>query len=376
MSQPHVYQAALLRQQAEIVLTGWGMAADIAAQTAELMIETDLLGIDSHGISMLPHYHKLLKAKMWHPEARAKIVGETPVTAVVDGCHSLGHATSMLAMELAVKKAKTLGMGAVVVRHSNHFGAAGLYARYAAAQGMIALVTSTTRGRLLVPTGAQWPVLGTNPIAFSAPATKNSDFVLDMATTTVAANKIKVYDFHDKTLPAGWVVDDKGDTVTDSKIGMDYVFQQFAGGLTPLGGQEENGGHKGYGLAMMAQILAGPLADAAFGATRAEGGMPNIGHFFLAIDPKAFRAENEFEHDLDEIIDTLHATPPSDAEQPVLVAGEPENQRHRQRSQDGIPLPLALINQLREICQQEGFVCLLDEAQSGSQPVVKEPSWN
>jgi len=361
MSASATYQAALLRQQAEIILKGWGMADDMAEQTAELMVETDLLGIDSHGISMLPHYHKLLKAEMWHPHARAKIVGETPVTAVIDGCHSLGHATSMLAMETAVGKARTLGMGAVVVRNSNHFGAAGLYARHAARQGMIALVTSTTRGRLLVPTGAQWPVLGTNPIAFAAPAAKNDDFVLDMATTTVAANKVKVYDFHNKPLPAGWVVDDKGDTVTDSQRGMDFVFQQFAGGLTPLGGQQENGGHKGYGLAMMAQILSGPLADAAFGATRQEGGMPNIGHFFLALDPKAFRGEQGFETSLDEIIDTLHATPPSEESAPVLVAGEPENQCHRQRSLEGIPLPPALLTQLRDLCRQEGFDYLLEE---------------
>ncbi len=101
------------------------MDPTIAAQTAELMIETDLLGIDSHGISMLPHYHKLLKAEKWHPAARAKIVSQTPVIAVIDGCDSLGHATAMLAMQTAIDKAKKLGMGAAAVRNSNHFGAAG-----------------------------------------------------------------------------------------------------------------------------------------------------------------------------------------------------------------------------------------------------------
>lgn len=362
MSQPLTYQAALLRQQAEIILTGWGMDSAIAAQTAELMIETDLLGIDSHGISMLPHYHKLLKAEKWHPTARAKIVSETPVIAVIDGCDSLGHATAMLAMQTAVEKAKKLGMGAAAVRNSNHFGAAGLYARYAASQGMIALVTSTTRSRMLVPTGAQSPVLGTNPIAFAAPARKNDDFVLDMATTTVAANKVKVYDFHDKPLPQGWVVDEHGEAVTNSSLGMDYVFQHEQGGLTPLGGLEQTGGHKGYGLAMMAQILSGPLAAAAFGATRGNNGMPNIGHFFLALDPKAFRGEGEFENDLDHIIDTLHDTPASDAARPVLVAGEPENRHHQQRSIEGIPLPAALIKQLQDICQQNNFAYLLGDS--------------
>lgn len=359
MNQAVTLPAALLMRQAETILTGWGMPEDIAVQTAELMVETDLFGVDSHGISMLPHYDKLLQAGLWNPAGRANIIRETPATAVIDGCHSLGHATALLAIQTAVAKSELSGMGSVVVRHSNHFGAAGLYARYAAARGKIALITSTTRSRMLVPSRAQVPVLGTNPLAFAAPAERNADFVLDMATTTVAANKVKVYDFTGEALPPGWVSDEHGEAVTDSALGMEYVFQRPPGGLTPLGGLEETGGHKGYGLAMLAQILAGPLAGASFAATRPAGGMPDIGHFFLVIDPAAFGDPSDFRQGLDHIIDTLHDTPPADASKPVLVAGDIENQTHKQRSLSGIPLPAALIAQLQALCQRSGFTDFL-----------------
>lgn len=359
MNQTVTLPADLLQRQAEVILTGWGMPQDIAVQTAELMVETDLLGVDSHGISMLPHYDRLLQAGLWDPAGRAKIILDMPATAVIDGCNSLGHATAMLAIQTAIEKSHTAGIGCVVVRHSNHFGAAGLYARYAAARGRIALITSTTRSRMLVPSRAKVPVLGTNPIAFAAPAGHNADFVLDMATTTVAANKVKVYEFNGEDLPAGWVSDEYGEAVTDSTEGMEYVFKRPEGGLTPLGGMEQSGGHKGYGLAMLAQILAGPLAGAAFAATRAEGGMPDIGHFFLVLDPAAFGDAAMFRAGLDQIIDTLHDTPPADPEKPVLVAGDPEDLTRQQRLTDGIPLPAALIAQLQALCKRSGFTDLI-----------------
>ena len=146
----------------------------------------------------------------------------------------------------------------------------------------------------MVPTRGAAPVLGTNPIAFAAPARRNRPFVLDMATTTVAANKVKVYDLNRKPLPEGWVVDERGPPVTDAALAMDYLFKRPEGGLTPLGGTPEMGSHKGYGLAMMVQILGATLTGGSFSPLRnrdADGPdePDNIGHFFLAIDPKAFR---------------------------------------------------------------------------------------
>ena len=185
-------------------------------------------------------------------------------------------------------------MAVVSVFNSHHFGAAGCYSRIAADRGAIGMVTSSTRGVTMVPTFGAEPVMGTNPLAFAAPARRNAPFELDMATTTVAAGKVKVYKLNHKPLPAGWVVDEKDQTVTDPSEAFGYVFDQPEGGITPLGGTREVGGHKGYGLAVMVHILGGALAGASFSPIRNKTQKPsdphNIGHFFLAIDPRAFRA--------------------------------------------------------------------------------------
>lgn len=334
------------------LLTAWGMRPEAAEETAQLIVETDLWGVDSHGVSMLPFYEVLRDSGHWIPQAEPEWVRDFPSFALLDGGHGLGHRTAKKAMQKAVDKARQTGVAVVSVRHSNHFGAAGLYAKAAADQGFIGFVTSTSRFPMLVPTRARMPVLGTNPIAFAAPAGGHHPFVLDMATTTVAANKVKVYELNNEPIPAGWVLDAAGQPVTDSALGMDYVYRQPEGGLTPLGGTAKLGSHKGYGLGMLAEILSGPLAGAAFASLRAKDAKPNIGHFFLAIDPNAFRDEGAFETDLETIIDVLHNTPPMDTEHPVLVAGDPEVQIRTQRLREGIPLGPKLQAQLRELCQR------------------------
>jgi LDH2 family malate/lactate/ureidoglycolate dehydrogenase len=168
--------------------------------------------------------------------------------------------------------------------------------------------------------------------------------VLDISTTTVAANKVKVYDLNGKPVPEGWVVDEAGRPITDAAAAMDIIFNRPGGGLTPLGDGETTGGHKGYGLGMMVQILSATLTGAAFGPVRnrtQRADQPDdIGHFFLAIDPKAYREPDEFRSDLDTLLDELRATPPADPARPVLVAGDPEAEERARRLRDGIPVPL------------------------------------
>src|SRR5262245_52044566 len=165
------------------------------------------------------------------------------------------------------------------------------------------MVTSATRSINTVPTRASAALLGTNPIAFAAPAGRNRPFLLDMATSSVAANKVRVRELQGKTLPEGWVLDAAGKPVTDPTTGTDILFRRTpykGGSLTPVGG--ETAGHKGYGLAMMAHILGGTLSGASFSPIRNRSQRPqdpdDLGHFFMAIDPKAFRDEGEFESDL------------------------------------------------------------------------------
>lgn len=356
-------RAEQVREQILMVLVAWGMAHDLATLTAGLMAETDLLGIDSHGISMLPSYESKLHAGTLRIDARPRLVREAASTALLDGMGGLGYPAAAQGMQLAVDKALDYGVGAVSVRNSHHFGAAGVYARMAAQRGVVGLVTSSATTLIMVPTHGSMPVLGTNPIAFAAPAAQNDPFVLDMATTTVAANKVKVYEFHDKALPAGWAVDGQGHGVTDPTQAMQYIFDRPEGGLTPLGGTPDMSSHKGYGLAVMAQLLGGTLGGSAMAArharTRRPGDPDDIGHFFLALKPDSFRESGSFEEEVDDVLDTLRDTPPADPTQPVLVAGDPEAAERDRRLREGIPLPAALDQRLRAICQRSNVPYLL-----------------
>lgn len=359
-------QADLLRRQIVAVLEAWGMDEATIRTTAEVMIETDLAGVDSHGISMLMDYDGSRRKGRLNLKAVPKVIRQNPVTALIDADAGLGHPAAVMGMEMAMAKAKTMSVGVVSVRNSHHFGAAGYYAALAAKQGLVGMVTSATRSINTVPTRGTIPLLGTNPIAFAAPAKRNRAFLLDMATSSTAANKVKVYELNGKALPAGWVLDAKGVPVTDATLAMDTLFNRKAhggGGLTPLGGTPEQASHKGYGLAMMVHILGGVLSGASFSPIRNRTQRPqdpdNLGHFFMAIDPDAFREEGEFEDDLDEVIDILHATPPVDPASPVLVAGDPEAMMREERLRDGVPIPQSLSDQLRQVCENCGAPFLL-----------------
>jgi LDH2 family malate/lactate/ureidoglycolate dehydrogenase len=357
--------APRIRQQLVTVLRAWGMSQAHADTTAEMMLETDLRGVDSHGISMLPTYDREFRAGRLNMRPLFKTVREGPSFALIDADASLGHPVSVHAMNLAVDKCRESGVAVVSVFNSHHFGAAGCYSRIAADRGVIGMVTASTRGVTMVPTFGAEPVMGTNPLAFAAPARRNSPFELDMATTTVAAGKVKVYKLNHRPLPAGWVVDDKNHPVTDPEQAFGYVFDRPEGGITPLGGAREVGGHKGYGLAVMVHILGGALAGASFSPIRNRTQKPsdphNIGHFFLAIDPRAFRAPGEFEDDLDQVIDTLHGAKRADSAQPVLVAGDPEMATRAERLRDGVPVPDDLMEQLRSVAKSANVPFVLGE---------------
>jgi LDH2 family malate/lactate/ureidoglycolate dehydrogenase len=366
--------AERIRQQIAAILTAWGMDAHLVRSTTEVMVETDLAGIDSHGISMLMLYEDLRSAGRLNLQARPAVVREGPVTALVDADAGLGHPAGVMGMELAIKKALSMGIGAVSVFNSHHFGAAGYYAALAANKGLIGLVTSSARTVCVVPTRAALPVLGTNPIAFAAPARRNRPFVLDMSTSTVAANKVKVYDLKHEPLPPGWVQDEHGSPVTDAALALDYIFRREGGGLTPVGGTAEMRSHKGYGLGVLVQILSATLSGGSFGPirlkTQTADEPDNVGHFFLALDPKMFRPEGAFEDDLDAVIDVLHRTPPADPALPVLVAGDPEAKARELRLRDGIPIPQTLSDKIRAICQRCGVPFVLEPIASAAAPAT------
>lgn len=355
-----MYPAETVRAQILAVLEAWGMTPERARTTAEVMIETDLAGIDSHGISMLPTYQRFIGTGKVNFRAEPVVSRETAATAVVDGGNNLGHATMVAAMELAVAKAKKSGVGVVTVHHSHHFGAAGYYAKIAADAGLVGLVTSTTPGKSVVPTRSARPLLGTNPLAFAAPSgDADAPFLLDMSTSTVAMNKVKVYDYRGQDLPKGWVLDGSGEPVTDSHAAFAQLRAEEHGGLSPLGGTESLSSYKGYGLALMVQILAGALAGATFAPLKDPAGPDNIGHFCLAIDPGFFGDPKQFTASVSDILDTLRTEPAVSPERPVLVPGDNERSVRAERLESGIPLSDALIGQVKDICSKTEAAFLL-----------------
>jgi LDH2 family malate/lactate/ureidoglycolate dehydrogenase len=355
--------AERVRSQILSIFDAWGMDAALARTAADVMVETDLAGVDSHGVSMLMDYDESRRKGKLNLKARPKVVRDGPVTALIDADAGLGHPAAVMAMSLALDKAQAMGVAAVSVFNSHHFGAAGYYAAMAPKRSMVGMVTSATRTIAVVPTRAKVPVLGTNPIAFAAPAKRNAPFLLDMATSAAANNKVKVYGLHGKPIPAGWVFDDGGQPVTDAEEALEILYQTRKGGLTPLGGTPEMSSHKGYGLALLAHILGGTLSGASFSPIRVRNQKPGdpdrLGHFFLAIDPKAFRAEGAFEDDLDAVIDVLHQTPPLDPAAPVLVPGDPEARTRAERLREGIPIPASLLKKLKLVCENSGVPCIL-----------------
>src|SRR5216117_2575030 len=292
---------------------------------------------------MLMDYESSKSKGKLNLQAFPRVVRESATTALVDADAGLGHPAAVMAMGIAIKKAKAMGVGVASVFNSHHFGAAGYYAAMASKEGLVGMVTSATRSIAVVPTRAAVPVLGTNPIAFAAPARRNAPFLLDMATSTVANNKIKVHELNGKPLPPGWVLDERGRPVTDPTSALQIIYdKKGGGGQTPPGG-----------------TLSGASFSPIRVRTQGPGDPDRLGHFFLAIDPKAFRPEGAFEDDLDAVIDVLHATPPVDAALPVLVPGDPENAARARRLREGIPIPPGLSEKIRQICHRAGVPFLL-----------------
>ncbi len=351
-----VVTADALRRQIASIFTSWGMAPEHVETAVHVMVETDLRGIDSHGIGMIPTYMTWYKEGRLNVRPDIRIVRERDSLALIDADESLGHPPSMLAIQTAVRKAKATGIGVVGVRNSNHYGAAGFYAQWAAEQGCIGMCM-TASSPLLVPTFGTEPRLGTNPIAFAAPAMANKPFSLDMATTTVAFGKINIARRAGKKMPEGWALDETGQPLTDSQRG--YELRR----MTPLGGSRELGSHKGYGLAAMVEILCSTLTGSWIAnidpETGEQGKRGRIGHFFLSIDPHKFRDDDEFEEDMDRLMSMLRATPPADPSQPVLVAGDPEHASHVERSRSGIPMTQTLWDEVRGVAEGSGVPFIL-----------------
>jgi LDH2 family malate/lactate/ureidoglycolate dehydrogenase len=349
--------ADLLKRQLGAIFTAWGMSDEHIATTLDIMLWADLSGIDSHGAGMMQLYNRFRDQGKLSFQPEIRVVRQNPATALVDGGGGLGHVPSVLAMTLACDKAATIGVGVVAVRNSHHYGAAGAYAAMASDRGLIGMSMTAVARPNVVPMFGADAMFGTNPIAFAAPARRNPPFLLDMATSTAAFGKLTIASRVGKPIPEGWAVDPDGKALTDAHEGLAHRR------LTPLGTSRPMGGHKGYGLAMMVEVLCTTLGGAQYGVLREkrdpDAARHDVGHFFLAIDPASFREDGAFEDDLDEMIDALRATRPVDPAEPVQVAGDPEVRARAWRTEHGIPLSAALAGELRQIAEHAGAPYLI-----------------
>ncbi len=337
----------------EQVFVKLGVPAADAKVTAEVLVIADLRGIESHGVARVPRYVNGLREGFMKPTYNGRIVKETKATALIDGGESLGQVSGRKGMELAIRKARETAVGIVAVRNSNHFGIAGYYSMMALEHDLIGMCM-TNAAPLVVPTFGRTAILGTNPISLTAPST-GLPFVLDMATSVVPRGKIEVYDRQVKKMPLGWAVDETGKGTADAARVLSALSKRLGGGILPLGGEgEEFSGHKGYGLALMVDVLCGVLSGAATGLNIDGPAKKDVGHFFMALDPSAFRPLEEFKRDMDRLARELKESPKAEGQKRIYVHGEKSFARMEKYRMEGIPLGAKVVESLKKVGKETG----------------------
>lgn len=339
-----------LRDYCSQVLHCNGVEKNEADICADVLVKADLRNIPSHGVARLSMYVEAIEKDVTNLNGVLNIIKETPNTLAVDGDGKMGAAVSYDVMNRVIEKAEKHGIGIGCVRNSNHYGIAGYYAMMAAEKDMIGF-SMTNSSAFGMPTFGTKVKFGTNPIAFAAPANKEKDFVLDMSTTVITVGKVEVYNREGKTLPNGWAVDNNGQTANNPGLILKGLINNLGGGILPLGGEGETfGGHKGYGLAMMVDILTGVLAGSEFSdkIQDARCTASRVSHFFMAIKIENFRDINQFKADMDELLQGLKNTPPSPGNDRVYYAGLKESEAEDYNLVNGIEL-LDIVYE--DICQ-------------------------
>jgi len=352
------FPAERLHEFSQRVFEHFGVPACDASQAATVLAAADLRGVDSHGVARLRSYVDMLTLGRINPRANLRVVRELPGAATVDGDNGLGLVVAPKANELAMAKAETVGSGWVSVCNTNHFGIAGYYPLQALDRGLIGWALSNST-KMVAPTFAVERMLGTNPLAIAFPCATEPAVVIDFATSAAAFGKIEIALRKESTIPMGWAIDGDGrDTIHPEKM-ID------GGALLPLGGARETGGHKGYCLAAMIDILSGVLSGANWGpfappfALRYS--MPprsvgkGIGHAFGALRIDAFIDPDEFGRQMDDWVRTLRATKPVPGTPGVIIPGDPERASECTRRKTGVPLLSAVIADLEEVSKQTGI---------------------
>ncbi|TWU12345.1 putative oxidoreductase YjmC [Symmachiella macrocystis] len=341
------------------VFVQFGIPQADAQQAALVLSASDLRGIESHGVARLLAYVELLKEGLINPRPNLKILRETPSTAAIDADNGLGLVIGPRANEIAMEKAEAVGSGWVTVSHTNHFGIAGYYPLQALERDLIGWAM-TNSSRMVAPLWGAERMLGTNPIAIAFPGDEEPPIVIDLATSAVAFGKIEMADRKQQELPLGWAIDETGVETTSPAAMME------GGALLPVGSNRDRGGHKGYCLSAMVDILTGVLGGANWGpfapqfvmrhrvAERERTVGKGLGHFFGAMQIAGFMDPAEFKTRIDDWIRTFRATKPAPGSDGVLIPGDPERAAEAERREQGIPLVLPVVEDLRKVARISG----------------------
>lgn len=346
---PRVHAEAL-RQFVIDILRSFGMRDADARISADVLVESDLRGIDSHGVPRLAFYAGRLADGAINLDAELRTVHETAATLTFDAQNGFGPPMAYRAMERCIAKARQAGVCLATVGHSNHYGIAGYYATMALDHPGMAGISMTNATPLLVPTFGSVAMLSTAPIAAAFPAGVEPPFVLDAATTAVAWGKVEIARRMGKPIPRGWAVDGSGEPVTDP-------FAAVA--LSPLGGERETSGQKGYGLSLLVEMLCSQLSGSLWSryvsGSRDRPPRPSdTSHAFIAIDITAFRPLEEFTASVDAMLRELRSTPTRPGYQRVLVPGDPEREAYADRIERGIPVHPSVLADLRALGESRG----------------------
>ena len=342
--QPLLCPPALLVEHCSAVLVGRGLSKTDAEIVARSLVHTNLRGVDSHGVTRMQIYVDRLERGLVNPKPQISITHDKGGTLLFDGDNGMGAVVTSQALDVALDRIEAHGSVTVGIRNSNHYGAGAFYAERAAQHDAVAFLYSNAPSTMALWGGVE-PYLGTNPYTFAAPAGSCPPIILDMATSVVARGKIILAAESGDSIPPGWAIDKDGVETTDAQEALD-------GSVLPFGGP------KGYGIALMVDMMAGIMTGAAFGPRigdlyRNMDQPQNVGVFMQLVHAGAFQPVEAFKRSMDDMIKEIKTSRTAPGVDEVLVPGEIEAASAAERSSAGVPLPLDLVHQLDELAPPE-----------------------
>ena len=320
----------------------------------DVLLTSDMYGIESHGMQRLVRYHKGIEKGLIKIDAKPEIVFETPVSAVIEGHDGMGQLLGVKAMNIAIEKAKTTGMAVVTVRNSNHYGIAVYYAKMACREGLIGM-SMTNSEAIMVPTFGRKAMLGSNPIAVAMPA-EPYDFFFDSSTTVVTRGKLEIYNKLQKPLPEGWALDANGKGTSDAGDVLKNIVAKAGGGIMPLGGEfEQTGSHKGYGYGMFCEIFTSILSMGLTSNHTHIGGKGGTCHGFIAINPAMFGDPEAIKEHLSTLLRELRESPKAEGADRIYTHGEKEVFAYKDRMENGVDVNINTVAEMVDLCNYLGM---------------------